>query len=1046
MKPSLSFVRKVLLLASSAGAFSSAVAAASVVSAWATAFQDPQVSAVSREPARCDSLPAETLSLDGVWKYCWHGELRQRVDGFEEASFDDSDWFDMPVPACVEMQGFGSPVYANVTYSFKKDPPRILNFTSGRDDYNPVSQYRRRFAVPSAWRGKRVFLRLEGADSCAAVWLNGRFVGASEDSCLPCEFDLTEKLCEGEQTLAIEVRKWCDGSYLEDQDAIDFSGLFRSVKVFAVGATGIRDYKVETLPDAAYRNWRFRLSVETYGSGAVRATLFDADGRKVGEGFDFAVAGARTWSAEDPYLYTLEMAAGDDVRRVKVGFRQCEVKGKTVLLNGQPIKFLGVNRHEASPTGGRTLTLDEMVADVRLMKRANMNTVRMSHYPNDPRFYDLCDEYGLYVMAEANVESHGMDFKKQGLGRDPRWHDAIVERNVRNVLNYRNHACVVMWSLGNESGPGENFEDAYLAVKALDPVRPVHYESCFRAYESGTGRCASDLDGTMYPSLKDVDARCRWGDGRMSDAEAATWQPLRRTSKLWGYDRKRPYFICEYAHAMGNSPGYLAEYVDLFHSSPVCAGACIWDWVDQAIWKETGRVLPDGAKERYLAYGGDWDDVPNDGPFCCNGLVGPDRKPTAKLAEAAWAYRKLVVTKNDDGSFALENRFGFTSADAFEGFWERVEDGVVVRRGTFAPPAVKPLARGTFRLPDEAAAHRSDRETFVNVGFRLKAATAWAEKGFVIARDQLHVAGDWRAERLACAAVSAGETSVVTNGDAVVVGSGAVRGVFACRAGALREIAVDGRRIMGETRLTVMRALTDNDIVHNRFRAMFNETLTQLKYHARPLRVERRGAAVVVTARTLVQGAKSGGFEHETRWRFGGGCVRVDERVTPFGTVPKLPRIGTTARIEKAFAHVRYYGRGPEENAVDRARNQFLGVYEADVDALFVDYVRPQDNGRRGEVRFLDLTDGKGAGVRLTFEKPMGFGLSRYQWEDLYFARHRTKEVRMYAPLRPHGCLFLDLDAANAGAGDIGGMHCEYSWCPDGPWTWSYILSPQDQQ
>ena len=1012
--------------------------------AWMAAFQDPGVNSVNREPARCDSLPAEAISLDGVWKYCWHGELKQRVEGFEAISFDDSDWFDITIPSCVEMQGFGSPIYANGIYAFRREPPRILNYTSGLDDSNPVSQYRRRFRVPGEWRAKRVFLRLEGADSCVAVWLNGSFVGAAEDACLPSEFELTRYLVEGEQTLAIEVHKWCDGSYLEDQDAIDYSGLYRSVKVFAVGTAGIRDFSVETVPDHDFRDWRLRLKVDTYGPGDVQAALFDADGAKVGSGLDFVVSGARKWSAEDPYLYTLEISAGGDVRRTKVGFRRCEVKGKAILLNGRPIKFLGVNRHESSPTGGRTLTYEEMLADVKLMKRSNMNTVRTSHYPNDPRFYDLCDEYGLYVMAEANVESHGMDFSfgAEGLGRNPDWHDAIVERNVRNVLNYRNHASVVMWSLGNESGPGENFEDAYLAVKELDPVRPVHYESCFRGYLSGTGRRASDMDGTMYPSLKDVEDRCRWGDGRMSEDEAAQWQPMRRADKLWGYDRNYPYYICEYAHAMGNSPGYLAEYVDLFNSSPVCAGACIWDWIDQAVWKETGRILPDGAKERYLAYGGDWDELPHDGPFCCNGLVGPDRRPTPKLAEAAWAYRKLVVTKEDDGSLSLENRFGFTSADAFDGFWELLEDGVEVRHGTFAPPPTGPLEKGVLCLPKEAFEFRPGREALLNVGFRLKHGTAWAERGFVIARDQIRLAGEWDAGRMTGPAVAEYRCSVVTNGDRVVVSCGSVCGVFSRRAGAILELSANGRKVMGESRLTIMRALTDNEAMNKRFADMFNEMLTQLRYHPRPLMVERSRTGVAVVARTLVQGAKSGGFEHETRWDFGGGRVQVVERATPFGTVPKLPRVGTTARVEKDFSHVRYYGRGPLENAVDRERSQFLGIYSTDVDSMFVNYVRPQDNGRRGGVRYLELTDDGGEGVRIVFEKPLGFGLSRYQWEDLYFSRHLVHEKRAFAPLRPHGCLFLDIDVANAGSGDIGGVYCDYSWCPVGPWTWSYSIEP----
>ena len=1050
MKPSRVVVRWAVLTGVALSALGATAAGAFD---WKVA-EDPSVSEIGRERARADSLPAEAyvLSLDGAWRFAWCGEPRQRPVDFSRAGFDDSDWQTIDVPSCVEMRGYGVPHYTNVTYPHKKAPPRILDAKTGEATYNPVSCYRRRFTVPASWRNRRVFLRFEGADSCAAVWLNGTFVGYGEDAKLPSEFDVTDALAAPDvpNVLCVEVRRWCDGSYLEDQDMFRFSGLFRRVKLFAVPRDGLRDFAVTTTAaDADYRDWTVSLAVSCYGQGVARASLFDAAGAKVG---DFAGAGTnlslrlaspRLWSAEDPYLYTLVIrtaGADADVRTARVGVRQVETRGNVLLFNGRPIKLHGVNRHEASPDGGRTLTDEEMLRDLLLMKRHNIDTVRLSHYPNDPRWYDLCDRYGLYVMAEANVESHGMGYGKEGLGRNPAWRTSIVERNVRNVLNYRNHACVFCWSLGNEAGPGENFEDAYAAVKALDPTRPVHYESGGRSFASGRGLPFCDIDSIMYPTPDYIRARGAWGEGKIAEP------PLFRGQKVI-QDRRHPHFVCEFAHAMGNSPGHLAEYWEAFEASPVHCGGCIWDWVDQAVWKSTDRVLADGTRERYLAYGGDFDEWPNSGPFCCNGLIGPTRDVTPKLLEAAYVLRPLVVTKTAAGKLELWNRHLFTAADAYGGRWELLEDGAVVRRGTFAVPRVAPLARGELVLACGDLAPVAGHERFLNVTFETRADSAWAPRGHVVSRNQIPLGGTLAP---APARAAEGEVAVVEDAARVRITAGETVATFARATGTLASLVCGGvtylrdeAGVVAGPRLTVMRAPVDND--RKKFAApAFDSGLTQLRYHAKPYRLTRAAdGSVTLTSRVTVNGAKSGGFRHEASWTFRpDGSFAVAHDVEPFGTVPDLPRLGITWRLDGSLTNVCYYGRGPHENYVDRKASAFFGIWRETVDGLFEPYVRPQDNGRRSDVRWVELTDAEGRGLRFAGSVPLYLGASRYTWEDLYFARHQLGDERRFAPLRPHRAVFLELDVGENGFGDFSSLPLPEYLFTTGPKRWCVEVRP----
>lgn len=1025
---------------------------------WAAA-SDPGVHSINRAPARSYSLPTERLSLNGEWRYSWCGETAQMPRDFWRTDFDDGDWAAIDVPSCVELRGWGVPHYSSLEFPHKADPPVIRDYVSGLTNYNPVSSYRRTFTVPASWRGKRIVLRFDGVDSCAAVWLNGRFVGYSEDSKLPSEFDVTRFLtADGTaQLLCVQVWRWCDGSYLEDMDFWRFSGIFRDVTLFAVPPEGIDDFRVSTVPlDGKFARWK--LAVEIDGGSPRSAALFDAKGAKVGDLvesgatatnglFELVLDAPRLWSAESPSLYTLRVSAGPshDERRIKVGFRHVEIRDKVLLFNGKPLKFNGVNRHDASPVGGRTVTEAEMVRDIQLMKCANIDTVRTSHYPNNPRWYELCDEYGLYVMAEANVESQGMGYAKKALGRNRAWWDAIVERNVRHVKNYRNHASIVVWSLGNECGPGEAFEEAYAALKKLDPSRPVHYESGGRGVASGTGKPFCDIDSIMYPTPDWIRSRAEWGEGKRAEL------PLFRGTQKIIQTREHPFFVCEYAHAMGNACGNLDEFQQAYWSSPVLCGGCIWDWVDQAIWKETGRVLPDGTAEKILAYGGDFDETPNSGPFCCNGLVGPDRMPTPKLAQAAHVFRRLIVTCDDAarGTATLENRFMFTRADAFDGTWELLEDGVRVDGGTLTIPPVAPLSRGTLPLPKPSVSIRPGCEYFYTVSLLLRNDTAYAPRGHAVSRNQLAYGAPHAFVSSSRQSAKGLDWKTVRNGD-VIVNQGGTRAVFSTRTGTLSELSVGGRLILKDRagmvagpRLTVMRAPVANDR-RKCAKACFDAGFTQLRHHPKPLRQALLAdGSHAVLARVTVNGAKSGGFEHEAMWIFRpDGAISVTHDVRPFGEIPDLPRLGMTWRLEKDLDQVDYYGRGPWESYSDRKTGIFFGRWRDTVDGMYFAYVRPQDNGRRSDVRWATLTDADGRGLRFAGSKPMTLGVSRYTWEDLYFSRHQSHDQRRFAPLRPHDVVFLEFDPYVNGLGDFVAPPMEQYRVPPGAHRWTVEIAP----
>ena len=1046
------------------GLLLTALGAASSVAA--AEWEDVSVNEVNRLPARAytasltsleaalsDKLVPDSpyeLSLNGDWRFRWFGNpaLAEGAKDFYRTDFDVSRWDLIDVPSCVEMRGYGTPGYSNQEYpTFNTAVPgqpnfaKILDFHTKQPDYNPTSFYRREFTIPEGWSGRRTILRFEGVGSAYYVWVNGEYVGYAEDSKLPSEFDITGRLVNGINTLAVKVLKWCDGSFLEDQDFFRYSGIFRDVSLVSIPKDGIWDIVVRTTPIGGCERWKVEVEVEGEGT---EVALYDADKNKISNlhcspspspssspqpstsTFTSTLA-PHLWSAEKPYLYTLVVRRGDDFRRLRVGFKEQHIDGAVFKVNGQPIKFHGVNRHDTTAENGRTVTLQNMLDDLQLMKRFNIDTVRTSHYPNPRLWYDLCDKYGVYLVAEANIEGHGSHFTGAGEGLFPEWQKTIVERNVRHVKTYRNHVAITLWSLGNETEHGPCFVAARDEIRKLDGSRPIHWER---------GNVDADVDSAMYPSVGWLERRGQLGDGKLDST------PPRYSSPQF---KDKCFFLCEYAHAMGNAVGNLQEYWDVFYAHPSLAGGCIWDWVDQAVWKYTGEVDPKtGKRERYLAYGGDWDEDPNDGPFCDNGIVRPDRKVTAKLIEVGHVYRPLAIERDANGACTLVNRLGFTNANEFDGEWECLADGARVAQGAFDVPDVPPLGRAAFPAPESFVPKGTKGEIAVNCRFKTRQDAGFLPRGHVVAAEQLRVTA-----REVPSFTVAGKVEVVEDDRAVTVRAGGTKAVFCRKSGTLAKLVMNGRTVLEDPlpgvvtgpRLTCMRAFVDND--KQSVQSYLRSGLTQLKYHAEPFTVTEDGVEIL----TRVTGRKSGGFAHTAKWRFSAdGSIVVENAVRPFGTIPKfLPRLGLSLRLKGGLENVRFYGAGPHENYLDRRRSAFLGLWSARVSALYEEYVRPQDNGRRGEIRWVEFKDAEGRGVRFAADAPLSFQALHCSREDLDNARHRVNERRRYQPVPTREDIYLDLDIRETG---LGGGSCgpaildTYTFDQTAPVDWKLKITP----
>ncbi len=1006
-------------------------------------WDDPAVLHVNTEPPHATMMVYPTAelarkgakdespwfrSLNGVWKFNYANSPAARPAGFEQPWFDDAAWSDIRVPGNWEIQGFGMPIYSNSRYPFAYDP---RNPRAQRND-NPVGSYRTAFEVPSEWAGRRVLLHFAGVDSVFYVWVNGVRVGYNEDSRTPAEFDITPHVRKGPNVLAVEVYRWSDGSYLEDQDMFRLSGIFRDVYLWSTAADHIRDFEIRTDFDKTRRDATVNASMIIANRGAAAAAtsvtlqLLDSDGREAarpvsraarvttGGGQQVQIAlpvrAPHRWSAETPYLYTALLTLKDAAGRVvevipsRVGFRTVEIRAGRLLVNGQAILVKGVNRHEHSPESGHYVERAWMVRDVELMKQHNVNAVRTSHYPNDPEWYALCDEYGLYVMDEANIESHAYGLGPENrLANDPAWQPAHLDRIARMIERDKNHPSIISWSLGNEAGDGPNFAAGYSWAKRRDPSRPIHYQGSTRH-----GGSNSDINSFMYPTPADV---------------------VRRAKER----PEMPLVICEYAHAMGNSSGGLKEYWDIFYSGTNAQGAFVWDWVDQGIRQPipAARRAPGDARSTFFAYGGYWEDrvgIHHDGNFCQNGLVAADRVPHPGLKAIKYVYRYLHAAPADlaAGTITVKSWFDeINPRDLVEGRWDIVANGRVIASGPVPEIDLAPRQQKTLALGLPALTAEPGVEYFLNVSFALKRETPWARRGHEMAWEQWPltlpapppvppVTSDvpapsnplWIAEDGTFLRVTGREFALVFDRLNGVLLSYSYRGVKLLDRGPLPDF---------------WRAPTDNDA--GAWKSLGNAARTDPSLDilawktagpgwkvtgVQVKRVDENAATITVEA-TLPRVGAAYTMTYDVS---GTGEVTIGASYRP-GKQPvaMMPRFGLEFVASPGLERLSWYGRGPAETYSDRAFER-VGVYSSTVGREWVEYSRPQENGNKADVRWVELTNAQGVGLRAE-----GLPLLSVTARHVSSADIESAAYSIDLPRRQE--TYLNLDMAQMGVGGI---------------------------
>lgn len=1004
-------------------------------------WQDHRTLHINRQPARANLLPfADTRSaltgqrnqcvnyrsLNGDWRFAYLPSPLATPEGFASAHFDHDDWDTLAVPSCWQMHGYGRPHYTNVIYPFPVDPPNIPS-------ENPTGLYRRSFMLPAHWQGKRLSLRFEGVDSCFDVFVNGQHVGMSKVSRMPSEFDITNVVMPGQEaTIAVRVIQWSDGSYLEDQDMWWLSGIFRDVAIIAEPTARLADACITPSvefdgPAVTKASLDVAAVIDTHDqSGAamqLAVDVRDADEQSVATAsvdvkgdapatvdLSIDVPDPQLWSAEQPYLYTalLSLIDGDgntvSVTPIRTGIRTISIDRHVFKINNRPVKFRGVNRHEHHPELGRSVPMAAMLQDVLLMKQHNINTVRTSHYPPDPRFLDLCDEYGLYVIDEADLECHGFVHVDRGnqLTDDPDWEPAYVDRGDRMVMRDRNHPSIVMWSLGNESDTGCNHVAMYKSIRAIDPSRPIHYERDPKAL-------TSDVVSQMYTFVEDVETI---GKGRKNVDEG------RRSIKLEHY-RDKPFFLCEYAHAMGNGPGGLADYWKLIERYDRLCGGCVWEWIDHGITQ-----LTDDGKLHY-AYGGDFDDRPNDSNFICDGLVFPDRTPSPGLAEYAAVIAPVTATCDDptSGKITVTNRYDFADLSHITATWSVSVDGRHIRSGTLKLPNVPARRSRQVALPDDALVNLpAGDDGRLTIRFALAHSTPWAEAGHELATVQWPIAVPSidTADQPAPASPPASKLVVGESATDVVIAGDRFAIVFDRLAGVIDEWTCDGQAVISRgPKLNLFRAAIDNErmgggggrVARSRNGALLN----LLQHRIDDVQTAENAEQVIVTVKSTVAAPVQDNI-----------CrVTYTYRITPAGTVTLrttgeftgdnwsdfLPRIGLQMQLPDTFDLVSWYGKGPGECYRDSHTAAWVDLHRTTIDDMYTPYVSPQDFGNRMETRWVTIRPEAGAGITATADANL-FSFSAHRFTDAML-----EQAAHTSDLEPQPFVTLNLDHAHSGLG-----------------------------
>jgi len=964
-------------------------------------------------------------SLNGTWKFDFVPKSEDATTDFAQKGFDVSGWDNISVPSNWEMKGYGTPIYTNVTYPFPAKPPYIL-----RDD--PVGSYIRDFNLPDNWKNREVILHFGGVSSAMYVWVNGQKVGYSQGSRLPAEFDITDYLLPGKNRLAVQVYRWSDGSYLEDQDHWRMSGIHREVYLVAQPKVNIYDLAVRTDLDAAYKNAelqirpRVKVMDDTNTKGwTFNAHLYDELGKEVKtdtmsmpvnhiiherlpqrDNVPFALLKAHIsnpvkWSAENPYLYTLVVTVKDaggnvvDATSTHVGFRKIEWNHGVFKVNGRPVKLYGVNRHDHSEVNGKAVTRKEMLDDVLLMKRFNLNAVRTSHYPNDPYFYDMCDKYGIYVLDETDLETHGLTGY---FTNNTDWTYAFVDRAVRMVERDKNHPAIIGWSLGNESGVGPNHAAMAGWIRSYDPTRLIHYEGAQgdptspdyipitskeywkKPYDANpTDRQWVDVISRMYPSptLLEGLAKSPW--------------------------IHRPIVMCEYAHSMGNSTGDLKKYWDVIRAHPNLMGGFIWDWIDQGILEKDKNGKP------YWAYGGDFGDKPNDGNFCINGIVAPDRTAKPALWECKHVFQPISVSPVDLNNldFTVVNRQDFTGLEPYTLNWSLLENGVEVQHGVVPTPACAPGENARFHVPVDQAKLKKDAEYVLNLSWELAKKNSWADSGFEIAWNEFILPG----HEVKPAAIAPGKVTATENGNNITLSGKHFTVVMNKQKGEISSYKVNGKeQFVSPLKPNFWRVPTDNDEAggNHIFRDMrvWKEAVANMIFQSTKIDDNQSG---VVCTYTLPVDASTLKVHYSAE---SDGTLQVSAEIIKGDNAPDLPRFGFTMEVPAKLTETAYYGKGPWENYWDRKSGAKLALYQTPTSDLQYKYVRPQENGNRSDVRWFALA-GKNGGLMVRGEPKVDFSVWPYTAADLEQAKH-IDEV----PVRDFYTVHIDYKQLGVGGDD----------------------------
>ncbi|SEM31606.1 beta-galactosidase [Chryseobacterium taichungense] len=990
---------------------------------------DDQQNAISDDYGRSVNYK----SLNGQWKFSYTDQYKDRPTDFYKTTLDDSGWANLTVPSNWELNGFGIPIYTNVTYPHPRTPPFI-------GPNNPVGTYRKTFTVPEDWDKKEILLHFGSISGCAFIYVNGRKVGMTKASKTPAEFDITKYLKKGQNLLAVQIFRWHDGSYLEDQDFWRLSGLERDVYLYALPKLAIWDFFLKADLDAQYKNGLFSADVDLrkfkgndLKSGSLTLSLLDKSGKAIynkQESFSVNADSIQTlkfhttiknplkWNAETPNLYDCVLTLKDQngtvisITASKVGFRKVEIKNARLLVNGMSISVHGVNRHEHDDVTGHTTTRALMLKDIKLMKELNINAVRLSHYPNDPLWYKLCDQYGLYLVDEANIETHGMGAELQG-GFDktvhpaylPEWAPAHTDRIVRMVERDKNHASIIIWSLGNECGNGPVFHDNYKWIKSRDTSRPVQFEQAGQDWNT-------DIVAPMYPRIADM---------KRYAADAT---------------KTRPYIMCEYSHAMGNSNGNMQTYFDIIRKSKNMQGGFIWDWVDQGI------KTKDANGKTFWAYGGDlgsfyWQ---NDENGIADGIISSDRTPDPGAYEVKKMYQKIIFTAKDlsKGLINIENIFDFTNLNQYAFKWQLLRNGEKVDEGTF-DVQLDPHQSKNLKLNLPQYKSIAGTEYFLNLYAYTKAATEMLPSGSEIAKEQFSYAGSYFDKYSSTA-----PKLVFTNDNKKLnFTAGDIKGEFDLQKGKFIRYSKNDSNFNNFPEPYFWRAPTDND---------FGNGMPSKLGLWRSAHDQKKLKKITVGEQT------ENGLTIQVEWQLAGidvpyqinyfihnnGDVQITATMDMTGKeLPELPRFGMRTTLPGSYNNLRYYGRGPYENYIDRHSASFIGIYEDKIEnQYYKGYIRPQESGNKTDVRWFTLTDESGSGIKVEGTQSIAFTAINHSVEDLDPGLTKKQQHPVDLPPRHQVFLSIDLKQRGLGGDDSWGAypHEEYQLL-DKKYSYSYTIS-----